>query len=199
MRHQLKQFEGQNVVIIGRMTKRITQPNGTVDICLAAIEVRPIRSDIALDEIKPVKVDHAWIQGIDEEHLERGDLLIRYCGAATVRYYTRKNGTVDLGFVSVPSINVEQIIIECKELSYPLTAALLRNRLNQVDDGSLVWGLHISGDRAVSLMRRKLKQMDGTITRTFGTYLTATANGPCRGLDVIGQVKQSRKTVQGFA
>lgn len=199
MRNQLKQFEGQNVVIEGRMTKLIRQPGGLIDICLAVIKVRPVKSDVPLKEEPAIKVDHAWLQGIEEKHLENGGLLQKYCGAARVSYYTRKNGTIDLGFQSIASVNLEQVIIDGEKLDTSGRASLLRHRLKQIDDGWVTWGYHYAADETIVSMRRLLKKYDRSLTRSFGTMFTAPANGPCQSLDLLPKVKRGRKAAAGFA
>ena len=200
MRHQLEQFEGQNVVVQGRMTRRVQQPDGTYDVCFAAIKVRPLRSDIPMEDVAPIKVDHAWMRGLTPDQLEPGTLSESYTCAAKVSYYTRTNGSYDLGFVVVHSIAIEYVMEKAMSLADPSSSAgYMRNRLQSIEDGVLVWGMFLSAEEGIKQLRYALSRIDGSITRTFGTHLTATANGPCRRLDLLPKVKHGRTVAQGFA
>lgn len=99
MRHQLLPFEGTRVAYSGRLSQFRTSPCGLVSVCLVNCSVRrhaPHSPQLLEPE---VLVDHFWLHGMpdtDDMPVPR-QMLSQLVGVGTVGWYTRSNGSIDLG------------------------------------------------------------------------------------------------------
>lgn len=93
MREQLRPFEGQLVFIDGRLTEASRRGDRHYFL-MRNPHVTPWDGTSAVDLKKPATgVDHLWI----DFNSERIEMMKPCFGLTRIRYYTRSNGTVDLG------------------------------------------------------------------------------------------------------
>ena len=98
MRDQLRDLEGQLIFIEGKVTS-YSNRNGKIYVCLRRPVVIPWDGDAPLGDVekdgkKVVGIDHLWVEtsGHDEIHM-----LTDVLSCSRVRWYSRKDGSVDLG------------------------------------------------------------------------------------------------------
>ena len=201
MRHQLEQFEGQLVHFDGYIAKRVQQPEDLHDVCLQSVRVRKFDPTEPVMESKPVKVDHLWLQGMEGSSLYTKELMRPATGLARCGYYTRKNGTIDLGLVSVLSICWEELGESIKDArSWDEYCACVESFKKSFDKPEVVvFSLHEPPLEAELWFKRACKRITDCRNAEALRLMTRTANGPCKGLDLLPKVKRGRKAAAGFS
>jgi hypothetical protein len=201
-RTQLLALEGQRVIYTGRTARRITRPDGQWDICLTAVHVRPHRVDVAMLDVEPTFVDHVWLRGIEPSQVQNGELLRKMEGAATVGWYTRSNGTIDLGLESIRGADLDNLYDEIQsEKESAKRAGRLRSFLEWMDDGDpAVWAWSFPADQALDALRKGLARFSRSADVEFAIAMTATNNGPCRRMrEALRLPKHQPAQARGFA
>ena len=107
-RSQLLPLEGQLVHTSGVVGSICQRNENHYDMVLQNVEVRPIDHSVPLLTIEPVIVDHLW-KIFPPKLFEPGKHL---SGLGYVRWYTRTDGTCDLGVTTIPSLNLANVIDE---------------------------------------------------------------------------------------
>lgn len=202
MRNQLRHLEGQQVVTVGRMTAFKTQPDGTVFVCLANCKIRPL-SDLPLNDVPPISVDHLWVVLSGSDEAERRELLNRYECAGTVGYYTRADGSIDLTVKihpggGVPLGTVWEKVCASKDRAEGL--GWMRVAVKKADAGDPVWSWTQRPSEIIDAMRKGIAGYEKSMALTIGTHLTAPANGRCERLRRVGRISGKKQAMaRGFA
>lgn len=92
-------------------------PDGTRDILLKSVKVRPYSlelTEIELNEQPPVCTDHLWLRVHEGFHCPPLKRLVPWFGFGKVGWYQRANKTVDLGVTSVKSVPGGDVAKEAK-------------------------------------------------------------------------------------
>lgn len=201
-RTQLLALEGQRVIYHGRTTRRITRPDGQWDLCLVNVKVRPYRPDMAMLDVPAIDVDHVWLRGIEPSQVQNGELLRSLEGAATVGWYTRSNGTIDLGLETVPGADLDNLYDEIQgERDSTRRAGRLRSFLQWLEDGDpVIWAWSAPAEQALDALRKGLDRFSRSVDVEFATAMSATNNGPCRRMrDALQVPKRRPAQARGFA
>ena len=99
MRDQLRQLEGDRVIVTGTVSYVQQRPEGHYDVCIADVEIRRWDPEVPTLSIEPISVDHLWV--LKPAQIPSIGKQIVYLG--DVSYYTRRNGSIDIGVNSIPS------------------------------------------------------------------------------------------------
>ena len=201
MRDQLRPLEGQLVVFKGRATEKQRQADGLLGICLAAVEVRPHRTDTAMRMVEPIKLDHAWIRGLADDDVDFRGLLRSMAGVARVTYYRRSDGSVDLGLRAVEGVCLDNIWKRIKaEPRKEDRAALMACAVDRIEDGSTYWSWWTRADQDAQALTKALDNYEHSMAMNLGAVLAAPSNGPCTKMREALQLRGShRQQARGFA
>ena len=73
MRNELAELLGQPVVLAGRLNRCEPNAIGNLNVCLKAVDVYPWRTDVAISSLRPLRVDHGWLQisRLEQHRLQR--------------------------------------------------------------------------------------------------------------------------------
>ena len=102
MRDVLRPLEGKLVIARGRKKTIERNSDGTINVLLKAVQIRPFDPSVSMRKIDPIRVDHLWQRGMDPEQIDGQRLLTRCCGFGRIVWYERVgpgravNGAVDL-------------------------------------------------------------------------------------------------------
>jgi len=113
MRNQLRQLEGQLVLITARKVSQRRSEDGRHFVLIKAAKVwrwdglSPI--DVVEANPPAAQVDHLWLQTSGRSPAE---LLERLTYGARIGWYRRSDGSVDLGATVLPMLAIEQTLIE---------------------------------------------------------------------------------------
>ena len=199
MRDQLRPLEGQLVVFKGRATEKQRQADGLLGICLAAVEVRPHRTDTAMRMVEPIKLDHAWIRGLADDDVDFRGLLRSMAGVARVTYYRRSDGSVDLGLRAVEGVCLDNIWKRIKaEPRKEDRAALMASAVDRIEEGSPYWSWWTRADQDAQAITKALNKHERSMALNLGAVLAAPSNGPCtkmRAADPFTALRRGRKEV----
>jgi hypothetical protein len=112
MREELKQLEGQLVVLQGRVAKARITEDDRYYFCVSKPALRPWDGNAPLLDCKvAAKTDHVWVQTDSSCNWPR--LYEKHFMVGTCGYYTRKNGSVDLTVTKTAAIlNGQKLIWE---------------------------------------------------------------------------------------
>ena len=105
-RSQLLPLEGQLVHRSGVVGSICQRSENHFDMVLQNVAVRPIDHSVPLLSIEPVIVDHLW-NIFPPKLFDPGKQL---SGLGYVRWYTRADGTCDLGVTTISSVNLAKVI-----------------------------------------------------------------------------------------
>ena len=201
MRDQLRPLEGQLVVFKGRATEKQRQADGLLGICLAAVEVRPHRTDTAMRLVEPIKLDHAWIRGLADDDVDFRGLLRSMAGVARVTYYRRSDGSVDLGLRAVPGVCLDNIWRRMKtEPRKEDRTALLASAVDQIEDGVAYWSWWTRADKDAQALAKALDNHEHSVAMNLGAVLAAPSHGPCTKFRQVLQLRgHQRQQARGFA
>ena len=203
MRDQLKPLEGQLVVIKGRITEKQRQADGTITVCLAAVEVRPLLSDVPLQSIKPIRVDHLWVRDIAEDAIDWRGLLRSMCGAGRVIYYRRGSGSVDLSISTVQGICLDSLWQQVDaEPNRTSRARLLGSAAAAINEGVPYWSWACNADKGAAAITQAMAKYERSAAAELATYLTSPRTGPCtrmRQADPFDALRRRRGRKQGAA
>jgi len=199
MRDQLRAFEGQIVIVTGRITERKIQTDGSAAICLNAVEIRPHRTDVPLRDLTPVRVDHLWIRDLEAGALDWRGLLRAMSGAARVTYYRRRDGSVDLGIESVGGVCLENVINAADaEPTNRARNAVIANAADRIKRGELFWSWDSIADKHAAELVANVQRFDAEVAMNLGAILAAPANGPCskmRAADPFAALRRRKQLV----
>lgn len=195
MRDQLRPFEGQLVFVEGRLTEAshrrdkhyflINRPN-----------ITPWDAKSAVDLTKPVThVDHLWIEMLPGQV----EMMNRIFGLTRIRYYTRSDGSVDLGCEPLYSLfdfdsyqasfdaqyrkqHGRAIDEHFSHIEVALKALALHGKTPPGADGPT---FAFSRVKSFAAMQRYFKKWEGQVLDAKANYLKAQANAkgarrPCR-------------------
>jgi len=115
-RTNLLDLEGQLVIATGIAKEWRSNPDGTVNVCLAACEVRRFDPAAVMAKVPARRVDHMWRFGLDPEAIQSKKLLERRICFGRVGWYERRGagkssaGAVDLTVYTEPSIRLDDIL-----------------------------------------------------------------------------------------
>jgi len=188
VREALRALEGQKVHYKGRLKEWKANGDGTVCICMAAVEIRPLDLDRALATIRPIKVDHFWQLDVPEEDIQTSAMLALMTGIGTVRWYRRSDQSVDLGVVGETSISLEHMLKRVKDLDTCTPQGLmdaidlLRYGLASIDEGTSCHAWSIPTTKALAKIRQRLVDLE----RDYGAELKARVGSGPRGLKPTG-------------
>ncbi len=132
-RDSLRQFEGQLVIFNGRLADVSRPRNDTRDYLLTTVRCWSWDGDSAMPlSLAPdAAVDHAWLR-LNLTDQPRTELLQRVEGVATVGWYTRANGSVDLGLRSHPAVNLDDVLARLHEARTTTPRAELIDQLERL-------------------------------------------------------------------
>jgi hypothetical protein len=183
MRDVLKPLEGQTVVYKGRLKEWRNTPDGTINVCLAAVQVWPLRTDVPLTEVKPVKVEHLWISGLQRELVQRTTMLQFVGGAGHCSYYARANGSADLGITSHAGMDLNQLLSQlAKAKSVDTRMRAVKGMLKEIDAGARYWDFYYKADQTLKMMRDMVAAYERSVAVEIGICLTSPRTGPCEKL-----------------
>jgi hypothetical protein len=116
MREQLKQLEGQLVVLQGRVAKARITEDDRYYFCVSKPALRPWDANAPLLDCKvAAKADHVWVQTDSTCNWPR--LYEKHFMVGTCGYYRRKNGSVDLTVTKTAAIlNGQKLIWEIESI-----------------------------------------------------------------------------------
>ncbi len=100
MRDELRQLEGDRVIVIGTVSDIQQRPEGHYDVCIADVEIRRWDPEVPTYSVPPISVDHLWI--LKPGNIPPVGRQIVYLG--DVSFYTRRNVSIDLGVNSIESM-----------------------------------------------------------------------------------------------
>lgn len=188
MREALRALEGQKVHYKGRLKEWKSNGDGTVRICMAAVEIRPMDKSRALKSIRPIKVDHFWQLDVPETDIETRTLLNLMTGIGTVRWYRRADQSVDLGVVGETSISIEHLLTAiqnidtCTPQGLMEAISLLQAVLQSIDSGTSCHAWSVPTTKAVEKMRQRLVDLE----RDCSAELKARVGAANQGHKPIG-------------
>lgn len=107
-RDELRKFENKIVQISGRVDRWKPTSEGNEDVLVTAVKVRPYYLDETLAELEarsPIRVDHLWLRLPDKGARPEMCRLDQVFGYGPINWYTRRDGTVDLGCTPIPAIH----------------------------------------------------------------------------------------------
>lgn len=210
MRKTLKQFEGQWVAFAGWETgSRHNQTWVCVSKPYVCIWNRDDSVQTAVKKKGGYRFDHLWLSG-DDTKIEPQELKMfsQIGGVGIVRKYKRSDGTFDYT-VKTPSgrYSIEEFLDLYNEDFHERTQQerldMLQNALQIVDEhqnGSddVIFGIA----KSVSSFKEELLQQEVEIKRsiaaTKSTLKTATMNGKCKSLDILGFPARLKAKSKGF-
>ena len=105
MREQLKQLEGQLVVLRGRVAAARITDNNRYYFCVSNPKISPWDGNEPLKDASSsntVRADHVWIQTSTDCNWPK--LYEKHFMVGTCGYYTRKDGSVDLSVTKTAAI-----------------------------------------------------------------------------------------------
>lgn len=115
-RRELQDYEHQIVQLEG-WVDRWTHRDESDDILITAVKIRPYRLDETLlqrNEREPARTDHLWLRASKQTGCPDIVRLDAVYGYARVGWYTRRDGSADLGCTPVPSVHGSVIADEIK-------------------------------------------------------------------------------------
>jgi hypothetical protein len=203
MRDQLRPLESQLVVIKGRITEKQKQADGTIAICLAAVEVRPHRIDRPLRDVPPVRCDHLWIRGLDADDVDFRGMLRSMSGVGRVSYYRRGNGTVDLGIKAVAGICLDSISNRLEaEPQQGNRVRLMARTVERIEEGCPYWCWAERADMSAANLIEAMNRYHRNMAMNLGALLVAPSTGPCtrmKAADPFSSLRNSDRSRKGFA
>ena len=114
MRDQLRSLEGQLVTVVGRNKERRRNDDGRTFSMIKNAIIRPWDGISAVDvsRNKPaIQVDHVWVMQSPHVTGMRAELLSSTITVGTVGYYTRADGSMDLGIRDICRVcNIDSIL-----------------------------------------------------------------------------------------
>lgn len=201
MRNQLRPFEGQKVHYTGRLKER-RDAGDHWDVCLVNVSVRPLRTDVGLNSITPVRVDHLWLRVKKATFTTRG-MLEPMEGAGTCGWYRRAGDhSVDLGVRAEPSLSLDAVFSEAMaEPKRKDRARIFDSAVWAVDEvGANYWSWNKAGDEVLSAMREAMEHYSRTCALNLGALMVAPSNGPCHRLRETSRISGTkRQPARGFA
>lgn len=210
MRKTLKHFEGQWVAFRGWETgSRHNQTWICVSKPYVCIWNRDDSVQAAVKKKGGYRFDHIWLSG-DDTKIPPQELKMfsQIGGVGIVRKYRRSDGTFDYT-VKTPSgrYSIEEFLDLYNENFYERTQRerldMLQNALQLVDEhqnGSddVIYGIA----KSVSSFKEELLEQEVEIRRsiaaTESTLKTATMNGKCKSLDIVGFPARLGAKSKGF-
>ena len=109
-RESLRPLEGQLVYFQGFM-ESWRKGAGTVDACLRNLKVRPWDGECPIDDCRQViRLDHAWLRVTSENWIFQPKRWSSYEAVGRVGWYRRRDGSVDLGLSTVPSLCLDSAL-----------------------------------------------------------------------------------------
>ena len=203
MRYQLDPFLGQEIIYIGRRIEAVRNPqDDTLNLCLKNVRIWPLRMDVPLKTIKPVRVDHVWLPHIAEDQI-RGEMLELSEGAAVVQEYTRADGSIDLGLKPVngcsDGIFYEKLRARKKRSEQKEAIAWF---LDQIQSGFRFWGWGCSANTIIDILKERLVDITKSDKLSAAALKTSKRNGKCnrlKDLDIRPQSKRSKHRASGFS
>lgn len=131
----MRPFLNRPVVIVGRHAKDNNISGNYRNACLRAIEIRPLVSDMAIQNLEAVHVHHGWLQLTGMEYSMPG-LVPMLCTAAMVSRYTRSNGSRDLGFSPFASVCLDFVVQRAAmKKTDVLAKQFIGDQLNDIEQG----------------------------------------------------------------
>jgi len=88
------------VIVIGKVSAIQQRPEGHYDVCIADVAIRRWDPEVPTLSVEPISVDHLWV--LNPAQIPPIGKEIVYLG--DVSYYTRRNGSIDLGVNNIPSM-----------------------------------------------------------------------------------------------
>lgn len=170
MRTQLKHLENSLVVIEGTVSAIALRPELRLyDVCIADVQLRPYTQTEPQYSIKPIHLDHLWLPTPSNVYKEGATIV----GLGKVCYYTRANGSVDLGVDLIPAISIAESIES------------LGKRMRQDNPSKNVFGNYL-------LTKSYLQELERNITnsRVYSTSAKTTVQ------DHLNLVKQTLNKIQ---
>ena len=114
MRDNLRSLEGQLVTIVGRNKERRRNDDGRTFSMIKNAIIRPWDGNSAVDvsRNKPaIQVDHVWVMQSPHVTAMRAELLASTITVGTVGFYTRTDGSMDLGIRDICRVcNIDSML-----------------------------------------------------------------------------------------
>ena len=114
-RECLRPLVDRTVHLYGRLIEKKRQPDGSIHALLTAVKVRPYNSEVPALSVDPIRVSHLWVTIKDPSLIPESQLLGQVAGLGKVHYYSRGDGSVDLGVRLFPSIEYTGALLELKK------------------------------------------------------------------------------------
>lgn len=176
MREQLRDLEGQLVYVLGRPTEAKT--SGSIrDVCIKNATVVPWDADAPIIDLNGIKCDHLWIRAHSENRtLMYQDSIV----VSRVGFYTRKDGSLDIGCQSIARLYNADI---------PLSRlnSAMRQRKSQQEALTRSAGILLEIN---CILGSHGKMFEGNPVYAYSEYLSIT--------DIKKQVEQFQKSVNLF-
>lgn len=185
-REELKPYENTVVQFDGWVEKWTHHPDGVVDVLLKSVKTRPYQLDqtcIQRDACTPTVSHHLWLRYPQHAGYRAMKRLDRVFGYAKIKWYTRANGTSDLGLTAIRSAPGGEVAAEIKDnlksgdwdAAYRHFTAIC-DRINCMD---LVVFDELSSP--LQIMQDIKTRFIPLFEKNKATAATATKNGKCKG------------------
>ena len=207
MRDALRPFEGQLVAWRGHLKEFGHRPGL---ICFTNCVVAPWDRNAALNKAikspEAIEVDHLWVDVIPDG----AERYSRCCAIARVGWYTRADGSVDLGLsTQMPNVSFDHFRDDLNALT-PANATpnaiaegfeLLNQYIAQHDAGELqAWSNNWSIDEIREEVADHALFMRRCADATEKALATVQQNGRCDGLHKVSRLPgRQLKRASGFA
>ena len=151
MRDQLRSLEGQLVTVVGRNKERRRNDDGRTFAMIKNAIIRPWDGNSAIDvsRKKPaIQVDHVWIMQSPHVTGMRAELLTSTITVGTVGFYTRADGSIDLGIRDICRVcnldsmlrylvDIHEAMMSCKQWDQTVEAV---DNLRSIQDYLAIHG-----------------------------------------------------------
>ena len=175
MRNELAELLGQPVVLAGRLNRCEPNAIGNLNVCLKAVDVYPWRTDVAISSLRPLRVDHGWLQISRLEH-SVGGIVELYWMTAEISNYQRKNGSRDIGFRHRPSLCLDHLLDTILNIDeHDEQVQIMHAALRRIQNRDQVFGFYCSPQHIEALLQQALQRFDQVSPYNANAFLKAQA------------------------
>lgn len=138
-----------------------------------------------------IRLDHAWLRLSEEGHIP--ELYTEVCGVARIGWYTRADGSCDLGLQHTPCTCGDSLYLACKDLARSsknvdneksLLAVLHKFEEKLLSDEMVVFSRHLSQEQMRACVAREIRSLSRDIEATESRLATAPKAPKPRGLNL---------------
>lgn len=206
MRDELRGLEGQKVHFIGRLKEWRLNSDGTARVCMAAVEIRPLDPTRSLKETPAVRVDHFWQLNVPADSMGSKKMLHKMAGVGTITWYSRADGSVDLGVKGGNSISLHTLLRKAGIQDADGPAELLNcitwmeEALEKIDRGTPCYAWDVPTEQALRDVRRVVEKLRRDCAAEMKAYAGALVRYPKpKKLDLLPLRNCRRSAAKGVA